>query len=791
MYLIDVQAFIKRERSMSNGEEVDCGTKVMEFHGDEAPPYAILSHRWIKQEVDYKEMIKLAKMKRDERDEIRQRDGYQKILNSSEQAKKDKYDWLWIDTCCIDKRSSTELSEAINSMYRWYENSKVCYVYLHDVPGTSFPTERDDEKYPKSNGWPEWFSRGWTLQEMIAPHGVQFFNKDWQLIADKKILARTISDITRVPQHILTSGLSSNRPCVAQIMSWAADRNTTRVEDRAYSLLGLLDVNMPMLYGEGKKAFHRLQLEIIRMSDDQSIFAWGFDEDTRRNREPRRDRQTRRSGSILADSPSFFRDCAQMQLIDYDDFIRYVKDDFPGQQLPSIEEDRFGTFSITNRGINIWLPLCPLDDSNSVFEAWLPCRPGLSGPPVRITLALWNSNYYRFFTPAYPIQKTLKFCPVYLRYQDTPHRATFEVDDSAITGNGFTYYGTYPSKLTGNTLTITSNDPLCVKVYSNTQTHCLFAVGFGQCFGEDWVHCVYGKPTSEHSWENDSRFEYDKMLVRGPEHARSMAEVHSQGGRYGRVYVKHTCIPGSSWTVRTSCVTWESSRNCGVRIDAFQYPYNGPDTWMGFYVEGTNDSNYDIWGLMIPYSPRTYVFQSSYTLRVDGVTMKFSLAPKGVKLGDYGHLTDYEDFRYEGNVFADLTLEPNITARRHKIENEHGYNTDNDYVKAHRSDLLGVSVSLHKPLGLSLPNDLGFNSSLVSLSNRLTNKYLITRVVQCVPVPSSEWSSHDASPYRCESMYTQLFHTLVTGLYSTTPFCKIAKPFVWHRDEGAGSASVR
>ncbi|KIM63845.1 hypothetical protein SCLCIDRAFT_116621, partial [Scleroderma citrinum Foug A] len=274
MRLINVKVFLEREGLIREGKLVDRRAKVLEFGDDEVTEYAILSHRWIEQEVDYNEIVELAKMVEEERTEIRQRGGYQKIIQSCEQAKKDGYKWLWVDTCCIDKRSSAELSEAINSMYRWYENSRICYAYLHDVHGSSFPIARDHERYPKSKGWPEWFSRGWTLQEMIAPRDVQFFNKDWHSIGDKRSLSPNLEAITRVPQDILKEGLSANRPCVAQIMSWAAYRATTRVEDRAYSLMGLLDVNMPMLYGEGKKAFHRLQLEIIRTSNDQSIFAW-------------------------------------------------------------------------------------------------------------------------------------------------------------------------------------------------------------------------------------------------------------------------------------------------------------------------------------------------------------------------------------------------------------------------------------------------------------------------------------------------------------------------------------
>ena len=335
MRLINVKAFLEREGLMNEGKRVDRRAKVLEFGDDEVTKYAILSHRWIEQEeVDYNEIVELAKMGEEERAEIRQREGYRKILQSCEQTKKDGYEWLWADTCCIDKRSSAELSEAINSMYRWYENSRICYAYLHDLPGSSILIVEDHAKYPKSNGWPEWFSRGWTLQEMIAPRDLQFFNKDWHPIGDKRSLAPTLQTITQVPQHVLKEGLSSNRPCVAQIMSWAANRTTTRVEDRAYSLMGLLDVNMPMLYGKGKKAFHRLQLEIIRTLNDHSIFAWSCNS------------INVRSGSILADDPSFFSSCAKIELMNREEFIESLKENILEADLPSIDISKSGRFTL-------------------------------------------------------------------------------------------------------------------------------------------------------------------------------------------------------------------------------------------------------------------------------------------------------------------------------------------------------------------------------------------------------------------------------------------------------------
>ena len=575
MRLINIKAFTEREQVMSTGGRVNRRTKIFEFCDDEVTPYAILSHRWIDStEVDYEEMADLAKMDREEGDEIRQRLGYKKILESCEQAKRDGHAWLWVDTCCIDKRSSAELSEAINSMYRWYENSRVCYAYLHDVWGSSFPTARDDQRYFNFNGWPEWFSRGWTLQEMIAPKDVQFFNKDWQPIADKRTFANILSRITRVPEHVLQHGLSFDRPCVAQILSWAANRTTTRVEDRAYSLLGLLDVNMPMLYGEGKKAFHRLQLEIIRISNDQSVFAWGC-----------RSRDNSRTGSILADDPSFFRGCSSMVLMDHDKFIRELRHNIPEEELPSVEDDQFGTFPITNRGIQIWLFLRPYEGSTSVFQAWLPCCSHPSGAPVTINVALWNSNYYRYsawLSPC-PTEEALHFRQVYFRYQDTYHDVTFAIDDGAIAENGFTCCDVYPSKqLTGNMLTLTGASPLCVRVYSDRESNCRFALTLGQWFGRDFIHCTCKAPTSELLLSE----ELNTMLVRGPERVQSMAEAPSRGECYGRVWINHTCLLGSTWIVRTSRVVWERSR-IGVRMEVFRHPdfRKGPNDWRILEVE--------------------------------------------------------------------------------------------------------------------------------------------------------------------------------------------------------------
>lgn len=233
-----------------------------EFADASLVKYAILSHRWEEQEVLYDQITTSSS-----RDSMSTMKGFYKVAACCTQAAKDGLDYAWVDTCCIDKSSSAELQEAINSMFRWYQEATVCYVYLSDV----FDLEEEAFKHS------QWFKRGWTLQELLAPAVVRFYGAKWHSIGDRKALRRLINQATEIPDRILKCGFSHNdskKPCIAEIMSWAAGRKTTRVEDRAYSLLGLFNVNIPMLYGEGLKSFERLQEEILRRSEDQTIFAW-------------------------------------------------------------------------------------------------------------------------------------------------------------------------------------------------------------------------------------------------------------------------------------------------------------------------------------------------------------------------------------------------------------------------------------------------------------------------------------------------------------------------------------
>ncbi|KAM5545085.1 hypothetical protein V8D89_001196 [Ganoderma adspersum] len=203
----------------------------------------------------------------------------EKIRRACTVARFDQFSQLWVDTSCIDKTSSSELSEAINSMFAWYRDAAVCYVYLADVPRSS-----DHRRAGSAFRHSRWFTRGWTLQEPIAPWVVVFLSREWELIGTKESLADLVEDITGISRDVLTHKKSHNDVSVAARMSWAAKRTTTRVEDEAYCLLGLFDIVMTPIYGEGRYAFRRLQEEILRHIPDDSIFAWEshtYDLDTR------------------------------------------------------------------------------------------------------------------------------------------------------------------------------------------------------------------------------------------------------------------------------------------------------------------------------------------------------------------------------------------------------------------------------------------------------------------------------------------------------------------------------
>lgn len=297
--------------------------KLVEFTPDRIPHYAILSHTWGEEEVLFTNMQNRTGQKRS---------AWSKVQGACAQARADGFDYIWIDTCCIDKSSSAELSEAINSMFTWYANAEVCYAYLSDVTmrkGHS-GAEVNTAEFEQSR----WFTRGWTLQELLAPSEVVFFSRDWVHFGERSSLANWLMEITRIDEAVLRNKvrfLERSRPLfqrsIAQRMSWAARRQTTRPEDMAYCLMGIFSVNMPMLYGEGgEKAFLRLQEEIMKQSDDQTIFAWT------NKRAPKYS-----LSGLLATTPAHFED---------------------GQDIIAYQHwEPTPPYAMTNRGLRIDLPL--------------------------------------------------------------------------------------------------------------------------------------------------------------------------------------------------------------------------------------------------------------------------------------------------------------------------------------------------------------------------------------------------------------------------------------------------
>ena len=226
--------------------------ELCEFSVHMIPEYAILSHTWGDDEFLFSDFQK---------DRSARTSGFDKIGRCCELAASEGWQYVWIDTCCIDKSSSAELSESINSMFRWYRESAICYVYLSDFSlGSRHPLHES-----------RWFRRGWTLQELLAPSNVVFFDQHWVEVGSKAFLEQKLSQICSISTNHLKNPFSAS---IAARMSWAARRETSREEDLAYSLLGLFNIHMPLIYGEGANAFRRLQLEIIASSDDESIFAW-------------------------------------------------------------------------------------------------------------------------------------------------------------------------------------------------------------------------------------------------------------------------------------------------------------------------------------------------------------------------------------------------------------------------------------------------------------------------------------------------------------------------------------
>ncbi|KAI6032488.1 hypothetical protein EDC04DRAFT_2898076 [Pisolithus marmoratus] len=724
MKLLHVEVVLGREKHI---EQAESDYDALEELDDEATSYAILSHRW-GEEVMYKEMIGLMKMETRKKDEVRKCYGYQKIIKSCEQAMKDGYKWLWIDTCCIDKRSSSEL----------------------DVDELAVPAERDYRKFGQSSGWPKWFMRGWTLQELIAPKQVEFFNQDWTHIGSKRLLAPTLEVITGIPREVLRDGLVAKRLSLAQIMSWEARRKTTRVEDRAYSLMGLFGVNMPMVYGEGKKAFQWLQLEIIRVSSDHSIFAW-------RPLMPR-------TGGVLAEDPSDFRYGGRIRKIEPDEFVGKLMEYIESNKLgdprrigilrfdarihrrklavlrDAVHSQQFRAFTVSNAGIQAIL---------ACAYVW-----GL----VTIDLVFSGSSFDRIpdidtIPRTHPEFKTLYLT----HHQDANEkRREFILDDKHALYHGFKRRNTlFPRKFTGDVVGLSSiTNDLVVIVYANEDTRSCFAVGLGYYLGQGWVHVVYDGhlPTQEEHWTGFGRRVYNRIWKARAKHAQSMPK-YQHVHRYHH-FVKHVHFPRSVWAAKVVWGRWEMD-NFQVMVDVEQCPgcCDGPCGW-------TTTSNY-CGGLRMPGLMNTV--PCSYSLTLDGWEADFSrCSGQRIALGDYG---DYSDgiLKCTGNVIEDmrtLGINPEDSAYCPVVSQVSGFGRlKNDLAVAYHTK---TPLALRQPKGISLPANEHFVLLLKALSYRLAGKHLV--VNEGIQEKATDSGNHSTE----------------AGIL--TPFCKIASPQVWRRE---------
>lgn len=371
--------------------------ELVEFFGNQIPPYAILSHTWGNDEVTFQDV---------QRGQYEHKLGYRKICLTRQQTRRDGKSWCWVDTCCIDKSSSAELSEAINSMFSWYARAQVCYAYLADVYCDLCPvagSETEDRlsgiektdptatinKYLKSYDLcscvpcanknlafskSRWFQRGWTLQELIAPRRLESFNHAWKPLGERdRELLNSVIERTAISPEVFGNSRVLREVPIARRMSWMAHRRTTRKEDEAYCLLGIFGVNIPLLYGEAESAFVRLQEELIRRFSDHSLLI--FSDSTWNMSDLRRP---------LANSPEDFVGCNQIEAyntykIPFAPESYHLTNDAIHIRLPLIRMERGGwerdlaLLGYTNSGMPIGLVLMRAQTYHGE-HTWIVCR---------------------------------------------------------------------------------------------------------------------------------------------------------------------------------------------------------------------------------------------------------------------------------------------------------------------------------------------------------------------------------------------------------------------------------
>ncbi|KAI0643839.1 heterokaryon incompatibility protein-domain-containing protein, partial [Trametes meyenii] len=228
--------------------------------------YAILSHVWDNSEQTFTDLQELASKETSNYEDLSAKAHGCNLL-----AREYKLHWFWVDAPCIDQENSAELSEAISSMYVWYSEAQVCFAFLHDVP----PGPRSSLYKPGSAfRCTIYFTRGWTLQELVAPRRVVFVAADWSVLGEKHDLADLLEEITGISADVLTFRRPVVATSVACRFSWASRRKTRRIEDEAYCLMGLFNIHIPIVYGQGHEVFVQLQECILARICDHTLFAW-------------------------------------------------------------------------------------------------------------------------------------------------------------------------------------------------------------------------------------------------------------------------------------------------------------------------------------------------------------------------------------------------------------------------------------------------------------------------------------------------------------------------------------
>lgn len=374
------------------------------------PPYAILSHTWDgDNEVTYRDYLNFlaGQDKQPQKNWTKVERSIEVTLNSKERLK-----YIWIDTCCIDKTDALELSEAINSMFKWYARAEVCYAQIADfesefvatnqTSGYGSNNSRAVEQYQSyemppipanpqlteraKNGLKgcRWFTRGWTLQELIAPPTLEFFDSNWIYFGNRDELGDLLTGITKIDRRIFESHGNPHKErdivsilskmTIAKKMSWAQNRQTAKTEDIAYSLLGIFGVTMPMTYGEENEAFIRLQKEIIAQYNDLSIFAWTANSTGNYGEVPE-------FRGILAHSPAEFANAGS----------------FESSRNSIANPD----FTVTNNGLKISTQIRQIPNSKYLFLS-LNCYDKAEGQHnvQGITLQLIGFNKYKRTNPS-------------------------------------------------------------------------------------------------------------------------------------------------------------------------------------------------------------------------------------------------------------------------------------------------------------------------------------------------------------------------------------------------------